>query len=250
MNKLISHFNINGDLLSITSPLYLKKICLENVPEDLKSSNSNLKDWYGEIILDPIQNYKSELLEWEKMKALNPFMITWVFSDCLDTTPPKILEIADFVVDQSSSEQILNLKNIELPNFPIGIGISLSDFFYEQHKIQEKNLMDLFDELLLKVNCWRQIGAKDIFIDIDLKDSFQLVNLYEILKYLRILKYLEVPITVRMPGINYFDNHAGLEILIDSLFELGCSIIRTDYSLKMKQLLVLWKNRMRLDNGY
>lgn len=252
MNILKDQFNLKGELLSLTSPLYLKNYQKEDARNDNKipqPKTTNLWKWYFEIGVDqsPIPN--SKYLYWNNIRSKQPLLLIWIASERYNGISPELIAVADFIVDNSSKEEIAKIPKIGLENIPIGIPLIISDVFVGNQKIHEKNLMVILDELLVKINCWRQIGVKDLFIDIDFKDSLERITLFSVLKNLKILKHLNVPISAKIPSLVYFKDQVGLEILVEFLFDLGCKIIRTNDCRKMTQLVSFWEKRISLENG-
>jgi hypothetical protein len=116
--------------------------------------------------------------------------------------------------------------------------------------------MEPTEEVIIKklgygsLNILRSNGVKDLFIDIDFNGSLEQVNLIPALRQLKILKQLHIPISARIPSTRYFDQQVGMELLMETLLDLGCILIRADHCNKITQILKQWENRIRIENEY
>lgn len=249
MNKLIHQFNLKGELWSFSHPYYLKNFFDENeknFTNKTKSIEINTREWYFELSEENHQFNNVELEKLKEIKTKQPRLIVWINSKNLNLLKREFIEIADFIVVKCSSEAISEMGKINFYNIPIGIPLVLSKSFLEN---KENDLFALFDELLLIVNSWRYLGVKDIFIDIDFSDSLNELKLFPLLRNLNILKYLNIPITARIPFLDSSVYYVGLEMVIESIFDLGGVLIRSNDSDKISQMVSLRKKRFSLENG-
>lgn len=252
MNNLIPQFNLKGKLLTFSRPLYLKNALFNGEIKNFLIENPsriNSLEWFVEIDLNQSKFNDDQVLEWQKIKNINPSLTIWILSDDLNLIQPEIFELADFVFSKNPVVDILKMRNIVNRNIPFGISIVLSEVVADTHIIEGEVLISLFDDLLLNIRKWKNLGVKDLFIDIDLDHSLHLINLIPSLKNLSNLKYLEVPITARFSSTSYFNDHVGMEILVETLLELGIVLIRTNECKKLAQMVSLWNNRISLENG-
>ena len=255
MNKLIQQFNVKGDLWSFTYPFYLKNFQYGSAKKNeihIGSNKNNSREWYSEIKDNSQQLTNVDLVKLKEIKTKQALLSIWILSNNLNTIKPEYIEIADFIVVKYTSKEIIDLGKINFHHIPIGIPLVLSNsIFGSKRNIQENNLIALFDELLLLINSWRHIGVKDVFLEIgiDFSESQNNLNLISLLKKLSILKYLTIPIVVRISNLDSFSYKVGFEILVESIFDLGCILIRAENSDKIAQLVSLRKKRFSLENG-
>lgn len=253
MNNLIHQFNLKGDLLSLSKPIYLKNVLLkdeEEVSTIEKSVKTKLREWYIDINVD-FQEFKpTQIIKWNKIKIEYPGLTAWVMGEFKNFIRPDIISIADFIIVRNSAIGISKIKKIDFSNIPIGIPLVLAEIIAEQQKIEDGIMESLFDDLLLKINIWRSNGVKDLFIDIDFNGLLEQVNLIPALRQLKILKQLHIPISARIPSTGYFDQQVGMELLMETLLDLGCILIRADHCNKITQILKQWENRIRIENEY
>lgn len=252
MNNLIPQFNLKGKLLTFSQPLYLKNASIDGEINNFLIENPsriNSLEWFVEINLNQSNFNENQVLEWQKINNLNPSLTIWILCDDLNLIQPEIFEFADFVISKNPAVDISKMRNILNRNIPFGISVVLSEVLDDNYIIGGDVLVSLFDDLLFNIRKWKNLGVKDLFIDIDLDQSLHLINLIPSLKNLSILKYLQVPIIARFSSTRYFNEHVGMEILVETLLELGIVLIRTNDCGKLAQIISLWNNRISLENG-